>query len=191
MEVTLAPRPLRQTFLDTLDRPAREALRLERRPLWVTAGIALAGAVLIALGSMLSFELDELRFGRGILPRVDLLRALFEALVVVVPSGAILAAYFRVRVTPRAVLAAVAVGLLVAGVVVAATLPLMAYLAVYAQARPLVSPAAALPIVALAAVATTTARIVRAIDTSSRAHTFARALQAGLAGAFIVRVAGF
>jgi hypothetical protein len=190
MEVTAYPRPLRSTLLDALDRPAREALLLQARPPWVTGGIALAGALLIVLASLSSLALDGLQFGEEILPRVDLLRSMFEAMLLVAPSAILVSAYFRIAVSPRVVLAAISLGLLIGGVVVASALPLMVYLTLFSRATPLIAPGAILPLVALAASASTSGRVIRSIDPSIRARNFVLSFQVILALAFLVRVKG-
>jgi hypothetical protein len=190
MEATVYRRPLRSAVLDALDRPAREAILLQSRPAWVTGGIALAGAVLIVLASLCSLALDGLHFGEKILPRADLLRSLFEAILMVVPSAILVSAYFRIALSPRVVLASVALGLLIAGVVVASTLPLMAYLTLFTRAQPLVAPGAILPILALAASASTSGRVIRSIDPTPRARNFVIVFQALLGLAFLARATG-
>ncbi len=181
---------LPSSVLDALDRPAREALRLQARPVWVTAAVGAAGAMLIALASLSSLALDDLHFGGELLPRIDLLRAVLESFAAVVPSAILLSAYFRVAVSPRVVAASIALGLLVAGVVVAASLPLMAYLTLFSRARPLIAPGAALPIIALAAAAATSARILRSIDPTARARRFAVGLELVLGLVFAARLGG-
>lgn len=181
---------LRTSLFDALDRPARSALLLQARPLWVTAGIGLGGAALVAAASLSSLALDGLQFGRAILPRADLVRAAFEALLVVVPSATLLSAYFRIALSPRVIVASLAIGLFAAGLVALATLPLMAFLTLFSRATPLLAPGAMLPIVALIATAGVSERIIRAIDPSRRARVFLFGFHLVLAAVFVVRLKG-
>jgi hypothetical protein len=173
-------------LLDALDRPAHQAVHLRDRPLWITIATGLAGAILIGLASTAALALDSLHFGERILPRIDVLRALFEALLVVAPSAILLSAYFQIAISPRIVLAAIALGLLIAGIVVASALPLVTYLTLLA-AKPAIAPGVLLPFVALAAAAATSTRILRAIDPSRRARIFAFGFQVALAMVFFAR----
>jgi hypothetical protein len=191
MEATLSERPpLRFAFVDALDRPAREAILLGERPLWATAGIGLAGAALVALASILSLALDTLHLGAAAVPKVDLLRAMFEAMALVIPSVVVLSGYFGLGASPKTVLAAVALGLLIAGVVSTSTLPLMAYLTFYSKAKPLVAPGALVPVVALATIASTSGRVLRSIDPTRRSRALVLGMELGLAAVFIARASG-
>ncbi|MFP2934214.1 hypothetical protein ACLESO_55660 [Pyxidicoccus sp. 3LG] len=130
----LARLDLSYSLLRALDRPAREALELARRPLLATVAPALLGLFLVATASTLAgFVSPE---GFQLAPRLDGVRAVFESLLVVVPGTLVFASYLRLRVSPRAFLAATSIGLLAAGLMAACVLPLMAFFVLVAHDAP-------------------------------------------------------
>src|SRR5256885_1319654 len=66
------------TLLRLLDRPARSALELARRPLSATLAPAVLGLFLVAAASALAGCISLAGF--RLVPRLDVLRAVFEAL---------------------------------------------------------------------------------------------------------------
>jgi hypothetical protein len=177
-----------------IDAPARETLLLEKRTLFAILPPALLGAVLIAaasLAGMLFTEVPAAHFPASLLSRrTDTLRAIFEALAIVFPSAIILAAYLGLRISPRAFAGALSIALLIAGVVALFTLPLMAFLALVARARPMVAPSLFIPFVVVGAIAATTVRILKALDPRTRATFFAGAAACSFVGAFLIRALG-
>ena len=183
-----------RSLLRAIDLPAREALETARRPLSYTLTPALIGLSLIALASLISAALDPGRTGTAsLVPRADVLRAVIEALAVVVPGAIGFAVYLQLRIPARAMLAATAIGLLVGGVVAISLVPLMAFLAIVARAQPtaLVTPGFLVPAIALAAVAAIPVRVIRALDRSDRATWLARAFSVLVFAAFAIRVAPY
>jgi hypothetical protein len=176
------------SLLRALDRPARAAVELARRPLWATAAPALLGVFLVAVASLLAGCLSP--SGPRLVPRLDALRAVFEALLVVVPGTTVFAIYLRLRLSTRVLLAATALGLLAAGVVAACVLPLMAFLAVVAfEARTLLFvPALLVPGLALATVAVLPARVITGLDPSDKALWLSRAFVLFLGAVFFLRI---
>ncbi len=187
-------RSAKQAFLDALDRPAREAIRLSARSPWLTAGPFALGLSQLGLALWAARGLaghaghgPAIDWARG----VDPLRALLEGLVLVAPGSVILATYARVLVAPRALLAAYGLGVLTAGFVALATLPVCALLAVVAapdRAAPIcvLLPAA----VAVLTIASVTARVLRTLDSRSGIRPLSLALGAALVGTFVERLLG-
>src|SRR5688572_29309399 len=129
--VAAVDRPnLIDSLLRLLDRPARSALELARRPLSATLAPATLGIFLVAAASALAGCISLSGF--RLVPRLDVLRAVFESLLVVIPGTTVFAIYLRLRIPARAFLAATALGLLAAGVVATCVLPLMGFIAVVA-----------------------------------------------------------
>lgn len=176
------------TLLRLLDRPARSALELARRPLSATLAPAVLGIFLVAAASALAGCISLTGF--RLVPRLDVLRAVFEALLVVVPGTTVFAVYLRLRIPPRAFLAATALGLLAAGVIAACVLPLMGFIAVVAvQSRVEVPmPLLFVPGLALATVATLPARVIVSLDSSKGARWLARAFIFFLGAVFVLRI---
>jgi hypothetical protein len=179
---------LMDSLLRSLDRPARSALELARRPLSATLAPALAGMFLVAVASALagfiSFE------GHRRVPRFDVLRAFVEALLVVIPGTTVFAIYLRLRISARAFLAATALGLLAAGVVAACVLPLMAFIAVVSfESRMYIPlPLLAVPGLALATVAVVPARVITSLDSSKAAYWLSRGFIFFLGAVFTLRI---
>jgi hypothetical protein len=176
------------TLLRLLDRPARSALELARRPLSATLAPAALGIFLVAAASALAGCISLSGF--RLVPRLDVLRAVFEALLVVVPGTTVFAVYLRLRVPPRAFLAATALGLLAAGVVATCVLPLMGFIAVVAvKSRTEVPiPVLFVPGLALATVATLPARVIVSLDSSRASRWLARAFIFFLGAVFVLRI---
>ena len=110
-----APVALHRLFdlIDALDRPARSALELAHTRARHTV---LPGAVGVGLCALACGTADAL--GDGDALALTGLRALLEALLVVVPTSLIAFMFLRLRVPPRAFVSAASLGLLLAGVVV-------------------------------------------------------------------------
>jgi hypothetical protein len=182
------PADLRGSLQRALDRPAREALEIARKPLAFMLAPALSGAFLVAASSLVAgLMIPELHWGhlardvhaRGLL-------AAAEALAVVVPGLVVFAGYFRLRAPIGALLAATGIGLLLAGVVSVSLVPLVAFLAVVSR-----SPEAGLfaselliPGIALGAAVLVPLRLIEAVDRSDRATWLGRAFAAVAAVAF-------
>lgn len=175
-----------------IDAPARETLSLEKRPLFASLPPAMLGAALIA-GSALAASflftaapthaINTLLLTR----RADVLAAVFEALAIVFPSAIILAAYLELRISPRAFCAALAIALLIGGVVASSTLPLIAYLALVARAQPIIAPGLFVPFLIAGAIAATIFRVVRALDPRLRARWFGGAVVSCFVATFLFR----
>jgi hypothetical protein len=182
---------LTNSLLRAVDRPAREALDMARRPLAATLAPALLGIVLIAATSAASGFVSPggLRFA----PRLDALRAVFEALLVVIPGTLVFAIYLRLRLSTRVLLAATAIGLLAAGLVATCVMPLMAFLVLVAKDAPLilVLPAVFVPGLALATVAALPVRVITALDSSRAAWWLSRAFAFFLGAVFLLRIHTF
>lgn len=176
------------TLLRLLDRPARSALDLARRPLSATLAPAVLGTFLVAAASALAGCITLSGF--RLVPRLDVLRAVFEALAVVVPGTTVFAVYLRLKIPPRAFLAATALGLLAAGVVAACILPLMGFIAVVAVKShlDLPLPLLSVPGLALATVAALPARVIVSLDSSRAARWLSRAFIFFLGAVFVLRI---
>lgn len=176
------------TLLRLLDRPARSALELARRPLAATLAPAVLGIFLVAAASALAGCISLAGF--RLVPRLDVLRAVFEALLVVVPGTTVFAVYLRLRISPRAFLGATALGLLAAGVVATCVLPLMGFIAVVAvKSRTEVPiPLLFVPGLALAIVAALPARVIVSLDSSRAARWLSRAFIFFLGAVFVLRI---
>jgi hypothetical protein len=187
--VAAVDRPnLIDTLLRLLDRPARSALELARRPLSATLAPATLGIFLVAAASALAgcISLSGIR----LVPRLDVLRAVFESLLVVIPGTTVFAIYLRLRIPARAFLAATALGLLAAGVVATCVLPLMGFIAIVAvKSRTEVPiPLLFVPGLALATVAALSARVIVSLDTSPAARWLSRAFIFFLGAVFVLRI---
>lgn len=171
-----------------VDRPTREALRMADRPLVATLAPAAMGVALVAASSILASQVPS---SKGpLLFRPDVLRAVFEALGGVVPATLVFAIYLRMRLRPRVLLAATAIGLLMGGLVTTCTLPLIAFLSlVWREGFTPAFLGALLPGLALAAAALVPARIFTALDPSRKARWLARAHVALLMTICALRVA--
>lgn len=175
-----------------IDAPARETLFLEKRPLFASLPPALLGAAMIAASALAASYFfstppthafaAKFMTGRG-----EVLPAVFEALAIVFPSAIILAAYLELRISPRAFVAALGIALLISGVVAFSTLPLIAYLALVARARPMIAPGMFVPFLIAGAIAATLFRIVRALDPRMRARFFGGAVVSCFLAAFFFR----
>ena len=175
-------------FVRGIDRPTRQAHEIARRPFSYTVAPALVGTFLITVASLVAGLADPTR--HEVIPRADALRAAFEALAVVVPGAVVFGTYLRLRMTPGALVAATSLGLLTAGVVSLALVPLVAFLALVSQEVPMVLKAqpVLVPGVALAAVASVVYRVIKASDPSARAAVLARGFGVGVFALFAVRV---
>jgi hypothetical protein len=182
---------LTNSLLRAVDRPAREALDLARRPLWATLAPALLGLVLVAATSAASGFVSTT--GPRFVPRLDALRAVFEALLVVVPGTVVFAIYLRLRLSTRVLLAATAIGLLAAGLVATCVMPLMAFLVLVAREAPtiLVLPSVFVPGLALATVAALPVRVITTLDSSRAAWWLSRAFAFFLGAVFLLRMHTF
>jgi hypothetical protein len=187
--VAAVDRPhLIDSLLRLLDRPARSALELTRRPLPATLAPATLGIVLVAAASALAGCISLQGF--RLVPRLDVLRAVFESLLVVVPGTTVFAIYLRLRIPARAFMAATALGLLAAGVVATCVLPLMGFIAVVAMKSRIDIPIPLLfiPGLALATVAALVARVIVSLDSSRAARWLSRAFIFFLGAVFILRI---
>ncbi|MDY7231429.1 hypothetical protein [Hyalangium rubrum] len=187
--VAAGNRPHRlDSLLWSLDRPARAALELSQRPLSATLAPALLGIFLVAAASAAAGCISLSGF--KLVPRLDALRAVFEALLVVVPGTTVFAIYLRLRIPARAFLAATALGLFAAGVVAACLLPLMAFLAVVAieTRSTLPLPLLFVPGIALATVGVLASRVMTSLDGSRAAYWLSRAFVFFLVAVFFLRI---
>jgi hypothetical protein len=191
-EAVMGRLELMNSLLRAVDRPAREALDLARRPLVATLAPALLGLFLVATSSTLvGFVYPSvLPGGLRLAPNIDALRALFEALLVVVPGTLVFAIYLRLRTSTRTLLAAISIGLFAAGLVASCVLPLMAFLALIAQNAPLVLalPALFVPGLALATLVALPVRVITALDPSRSAWWLSRAFAVCLGAVFFLRI---
>lgn len=179
------------SLLRAVDRPAREALELSRRSLAATLSPALLGLFLVAATSATVGFVSPA--GLRLAPRLDALRAVFEALIVVIPGTLVFALYLRLRLTPRVLLATNAIGLLAAGLVATCVMPLMAFLALVSREAPLilVLPSVFVPGLSLATLAALHVRVITTIDTSRAAWWLSRAFVFFLGAVFLVRLYAF
>jgi len=179
---------LTQSLFRAVDRPARETLDLSRRPAWETLAPALLGLFLIARASTAAAAITPHGFSLG--PNLEALRAIFEALVVVVPGTTVFAAYLRLRLTPRIFLGATALGLLSAGLVATCILPLMAFLVLVSTDAPavLALPALLVPTLSLITLTLVPFRVLTALDASRRARWLACAFAFFLFAVFALRM---
>ncbi len=176
------------SLLRAVHRPAREALDMARRPLAATLAPALLGLFLIAATSASAgFVSPE---GLQLAPRLDALRAVFEALLVVIPGTLVFAIYLRLRLTTRVLLAATSIGLLAAGLVATCVMPLMAFLVLVSRDAPFILdlPSVFVPGLALATLAALPLRVITALDTSRAAWWMSRAFAFFLGAVFLLRV---
>lgn len=179
---------LTHSLLRAVDRPAREVLDMARRPWWATAAPALLGLFLVSAATALASLVSPAGF--QLLPRLDALRAILEALLVVVPGTLVFALYLRLRVSARALLGATALGLLAAGLVAACLLPLMAFLVLVSGKAPLILalPALLVPGIALGTLAGLPVRVIAALDPSPAAQWLARGFAFFLGAVFLLRI---
>jgi hypothetical protein len=163
-------------------------LELARRPLTATLAPAVLGVFLVAAASALAGCISLAGF--RLVPRLDVLRAVFEALLVVVPGTTVFAIYLRLHISARAFLAATALGLLAAGVVATCVLPLMGFIAIVAvkSRTSLPIPLLFVPGFALATVAALPARVIVSLDSSKAARRLARAFIFFLGAVFVLRI---
>ncbi|QRN94711.1 hypothetical protein JRI60_37180 [Archangium violaceum] len=176
------------SLLRAVDRPAREALDMARRPLAATLAPALLGLFLVAASSAtVGFISPE---GLQLVPRLDALRAVFEALLVVIPGTLVFAIYLRLRLSTRTLLAATAIGLFAAGLVATCVLPLMAFLMLVSREAPLVLalPSVFVPALALSTLAALPVRVITSLDPSRAAWWLSRAFAFFLGAVFLLRV---
>ncbi len=176
------------SLLRAVDRPAREALDMARRPLSATLAPALLGIFLVAATSAAAGFVSP--GGLRLVPRLDALRAVFEALLVVVPGTGVFSIYLRLHLTTRVLLASTSIGLLAAGLVAACVMPLMAFLALVARDAPLILalPSIFVPGLALATLAALPVRVITSLDASRAAWWMSRAFAFFLGAVFLLRV---
>jgi len=175
--------------LRALDRPAQASVELADRSIMVSLGFFAAGLFGVALAT-LAADLLAAGAGWGAALQLDALRAYVEANAVVIPASLILASYLGVRVRPRALLAAAAIGHLAAAMTALCLVPTVAFLTLIAGGqlpRP-AAPALLLPGLAGMAVAVFFVRAVEGLDPSPRARQVARGVVLLLGAAFAVRV---
>lgn len=187
--VTTVDRPnLIDSLLRLLDRPARSALELARRPFAATLAPAMLGVFLVAGASALAGCISLSGF--RLVPRLDVLRAVFEALLVVIPASCVFSVYLHLRIPTRALLASTALGLLAAGVVATCILPLMGFIAVVGvrSHAELPIPLIFVPGLALATVAALVSRVIVSLDSSRSARWLARGLLFSLGAVFVLRI---
>ncbi len=179
---------LANSLLRSVDRPAREALDMARRPLAATLAPALLGIFLVAATSAAAGFVSP--DGLQLAPRLDALRAVFEALLVVVPGTLVFAIYLRLRLSTRVLLAATSIGLLAGGLVATCVMPLMAFLVLVSREAPVVLalPALFIPSLALATVAALPVRVITSLDSSRGAWWLSRAFAVFLGAVFLLRV---
>lgn len=173
-----------QTTLRLLDRPTRSAFELARGPVSRTAIPAAIGFGLCTLSAALA---DVVSPGPGH-ALVGLL-ALLEALAVVVPTTLILGTYLGMRVSPRAFVAASALGLLTAGVVGLAMLPLFAFSVVAAAGElpRLAAPSLLVPLASAAGVVGVVVRVLRTTDATPAGRLVSTGFAVFFLGAFLLR----
>lgn len=180
-----------QQVLRALDRPALTALDLARRPWIFTLSPALVGLFLVAAACALAEALARRQLAGA--PRLDVLRAALEAMVVVVPGALVLATFLRLRVRPRMLLGSVSTGLLLAGVIAVCMMPLVLFLSLVSSEAPsvMIAPAFLVPALSLAIVATAPLRMIDVVDDSAGAWLFGRGFVAALVLVFFIRVHSF
>lgn len=168
---TMAIHRIGRSILRGTDLPARESLELARRSPLHLAGRAMLGVGTTALACALTEAL-----GGGPIGRADGLLAALEALLLVVPAGAIFAGYTELRAGPRVLVAASALGLSIGGLAALCILPLLAFFQLVSQVRTSLPLGFELlvPLVALGGVAATVSRVLRAIDERPRAQWLAQ-----------------
>ncbi len=183
--------PIQRLLFEAIDRPANAALALGARGLIPTAAEASLGVFGVAAATVAT----QLLLTGSLHGRVDGLAAFLEVSVLLVPLT-LMAAFLQVGVPLRALLGAVAVGLLQAGVVAVTLLPLAAFTAVVAdlEAVRLSFPIAhatvvglAVPGIALMTLLERSANIVRSIDGTPMVARATRFVSYALAIAFLAR----
>ena len=179
------------SLLRAVDRPAREALDMARRPFAATLAPALLGIFLVAATSAAAGFVSP--GGLRLAPRLDAVRAVFEALLVVIPGTVVFAIYLRLRLTTRVLLAATSIGLLAAGLVATCVMPLMAFLVLVSHDAPLILalPSVFVPGLALATLAALPVRVITSLDSSRSAWWMSRAFAFFLGAVFLLRVHAF
>ncbi|HLL83774.1 MAG TPA: hypothetical protein VK420_14010 [Longimicrobium sp.] len=179
---------LTYSLLRAVDRPAHEAVDLARRPFLATAAPALLGLFLVSAASALSGLISPAGF--RFTARLDALRAVFEALAVVIPGILVFATYLRLKLNARVLLAGISIGMLGAGLVAVCVLPLMAFLVVVSSEAPevLALPALLVPGLALATMAALPVRVITSLDPSEEALWIARAFAFFLVAVFVLRM---
>ncbi len=177
------------SWLAAIDRPARQTLALAQAPFRSTVGLALAGSGLLVASSLIAEALVSAPGGALQVPKAQLLLPIFESLALVGPSVVIGSAQVGLRATSRTWLAAFSVGLLIAGVVTTATLPLMGYLVLVSRAQPYFTPALLLPLLGLAGLASTVGRVLEAIEDPPTGRRSSIVFQLALAAVFALRAA--
>jgi hypothetical protein len=172
---------LMRSVFRAIDRPAEEAIRLSQKSFLHTLSPAIAGLALVAIAclgaewpswvDLMSRHASEIH--------LDGVRIVVGSLAVIAPAFVIMTGYLRLRLTPRAVIAAFAVGSLTAGMAAVSLLPMVVFLLLIAQAVESVTVTMGLlmPAVALGSIVAITARVLRNVDPSERALWSARVLQ--------------
>jgi hypothetical protein len=185
---------IRDGIFRALDRPAREALELARRPTVHTATPAAVGVVLIAVASIVA-ALPSLAAHNtrdlGLALSVDGLRPLLETLAAIMPLTLVLSGYLRLATSSRAILAAFAIGLLLAGVVSVSLLSMVFFLVVVSGDNVAVPTllSMVIPCVALGTILSVVVRVSGTIDPSRRAWLVTRFAATLAAAVFLDRTA--
>ncbi len=182
-----------RALLRAIDRPAHEAVRLARGPWMRLFSPGLLGVALIATACLIVSLPGLLGTGGDGSPAVDIegLLALVETLLVVTPVMLSTAAYARLQLTPRVVIAALSVCLLVAGVVSMSSLPMVAYLLVNSRdvGFLLVVLSLIVPGLAFGSVLVILFRVFTTLDPSSRSRWMSRAFVVVSSAVFYERMA--
>jgi len=183
--------PILRLLIDAIDRPANAALALGARGLFPTFAEASLGLFGVAAATVAT----QLLLTGSLQGRVDGLAAFLEITVLLVPLT-LMAAFLQVGVPLRALLGAVAVGLLQAGLVALTLLPLVAFTAVVSDLEavrssfPIAHAAVvglAVPGIALMTLLERSTSIVRSIDGTPLVARATRFVSYALAVAFLAR----
>jgi hypothetical protein len=170
-EIRPAPgAPFSRAFFRLFDRPTREILETARAPFPRTIALAVSGLGMVVLASVIA-ALPMTRMEGRKFWEIDILRPWMEALVFVVPSLVTFSAYLRLKLTPRVIFSAMAIGLLFAGVLALSVLPLVGFLMAMAwSVRDLQQLLTLVPaVVAFGTVVAVSTRHLGQLDTSTRA----------------------
>jgi hypothetical protein len=195
MEVALVTQPVAWSrawalIEKALDRPAATTLELEARPVLHTAALALTGAGLVAAAGLASSALlpGVVEMGRQGQAMWSMLLAWGVSAPVLIAA----AGHLGLALRPRAMLAALAIALLTAGLVATATVPLLAYLAVIPNAGSsfiLLVRALLNPVLALVAGTVVPQRVLRSLDGSRRAEAVSQLFALTTVTLFLLRLA--
>ncbi len=161
-------------------------MELGRAGIGRSAAVALCGAGMIAAATVATAMLSNSTL--VIATTMGRLGAVAVALSVVVPALVVLASYARVRVSARTIVAASAIGVLTAGVVTVAAVPLLAFIAMVQPVDLLAAPVMILTGMAVIAAASVPARVLAALDPRARAVWISRGFVLSAYVAFIARL---